>query len=137
MIRFLNIAAAAALIGSAVYAYTIKYQTIYRADQIAKLTRQIQQERDGLNVQRVEWAHLTRPDRLAPLADKYRPELEMLHPNQIATFAQLPDRAARGDEIGQKLEALGLAEPTNTPGGGRSSASVTPADNAASAARKR
>ena len=126
MIRFLNIVAAAALVGSAVYAYTIKYQTIYRGDQIAKLTRQIQQERDGLNMQRAEWAHLTRPDRIAPLADKYLTDLEMTRPNQIVTFAQLPDRAARGDEIGRKLEALGLAEPTNTPSTSRSAAPATP-----------
>ena len=134
MIRFLNIVAAAALVGSAVYAYTIKYQTIYRADQIAKLTRQIQMERDGLNMQRAEWAHLTRPDRLLPLADKYLIDLEMTRPNQIVTFAQLPDRAARGDEIGKKLEALGLAEPTNTPSASRFSAPATP--TATPAARK-
>lgn len=126
MIRFLNIVAAAALIGSAVYAYTIKYQTIYRSDQIAKLTRQIQHERDALNMQRAEWGHLTRPDRIAPLADKYLTDLEMTRPNQIVTFAQLPDRAARGDEIGRKLEALGLAEPTNTPSASRPPAPTTP-----------
>ncbi|MCB1544805.1 MAG: hypothetical protein H6872_12880 [Methylobacteriaceae bacterium] len=133
MIRFLNIVAAAALVGSAVYAYSIKYQTIYRTDQIAKLTRQIQQERDGLNVQRAEWAHLTRPDRIAPLADKYLTDLEMTRPNQMATFAQLPERSMRGDEIGKKLEALGLAEPTNTPSARRPPAPATPAG----AARKR
>ena len=131
MIRFLNIVAAAALIGSAVYAYSIKYQTIYRTDQIAKLTRQIQQERDGLNMQRAEWAHLTRPDRIEPLADKYLTDLEMTRPNQMVTFAQLPERAMRGDEIGKKLEALGLAEPTNTPGGSRSPAQATPTTPAA------
>ena len=65
-------------------------------------------------MQRAEWAHLTRPDRIAPLADKYLTDLEMTRPTQMVTFAQLPDRAARGDEIGKKLEALGLAEPTNT-----------------------
>ena len=131
MIRFLNIVAAAALIGSAVYAYSIKYQTIYRSDQIAKLTRQIQHERDGLNVQRAEWAHLTRPDRIEPLADKYLTDLEMTRPAQMVTFAQLPERAMRGDEIGKKLEALGLAEPTNTPGGSRSPAQATPTTPAA------
>ncbi len=134
MIRFLNIVAAAALVGSAVYAYSIKYQTIYRSDQIAKLTRQIQQERDGLNMQRAEWEHLTRPDRIAPLADKYLTDLEMTRPTQMVTFAQLPDRAARGDEIGKKLEALGLAEPTNTPSATRPPAPATPT---APAARKR
>lgn len=136
MIRFLNILAAAALIGSAVYAYTIKYQTIYRSDQIAKLTRQIQQERDGLNVQRAEWEHLTRADRLAPLADKYIAELEATRPNQMVSFAQLPERAQRGDEIGKKLEALGLSEPTNTPSASRPPAPATPT-GATPHARKR
>jgi cell division protein FtsL len=125
MIRFLNIAACAALIGSAVYAYSIKYQTLYRSDQIAKLTRQIQHEKDAMGMQKAEWAHLVRPDRLAPLADKYL-DLEMTRPNQIVGFAALPERTARGDEIGRKLEALGLAEPTVTPGPPRAAAQTTP-----------
>ena len=123
MIRFLNIAACAALIGPAVYAYSIKYQTLYRSDQIAKLTRQIQQERDAIGMQKAEWSHLVRPDRLEPLADKYL-DLEVTRPSQMTTVAALPDRAPRGDDIGRKLEALGLAEPTNTPA--RASTPATP-----------
>jgi hypothetical protein len=129
MIRVLNIAACAALIGAAVYAYSIKYQTLYRSDQIAKLTRQIQQERDGLQMQKAEWAHLVRPDRLAPLADRYL-DLEKAKPNQIVTFAALPERTLKGDAIGHKLEALGLAEPTNTPTATRGPAPATPSSGA-------
>ena len=129
MIRFLNIAACAALIGSAVYAYSIKYQTLYRSDQIAKLTRQIQQEKDAIGMQKAEWAHLVRPDRLAPLADKYL-DLEITHPNQIVTFAALPEPTPKGDSIGRKLEALGLAEPTNTPGAPHNAAPATPTSGA-------
>ena len=125
MIKFLNIAACAALIGSAVYAYSIKYQTLYRSDQIAKLTRQIQQEKDAIGMQKAEWAHLVRPDRLEPLADKYL-DLETTRPPQIVSFASLPDRVQRGDEIGRKLEALGLSLPTNTPGGVRGQGAATP-----------
>jgi hypothetical protein len=130
MIKFLNIVACGALIGSAVYAYSIKYQTLYQSDQIAKMTRQIQQERDGLGMQKAEWAHLVRADRLGPLADKYL-DLERTRPNQIVTFAAIPERASRVDQIGRKLEALGLAEPTNTPGAARSpAASTTPSSGA-------
>ncbi len=46
MVRFLNVIAVLALIGSAVYAYRIKYETIYLAEQVAKLRNQIQRERD-------------------------------------------------------------------------------------------
>lgn len=129
MIRLLNIAACAALIGSAVYAYSIKYQTLYRSDQIAKLTRQIQHERDAVQMQKAEWAHLVRPDRLAPLADKYL-DLEKTKPGQIVSFAALPERTLKGDAIGRKLEALGLSEPTNTPGAARNPAPATPSSGA-------
>ncbi len=48
--------------------------------------------------------------------------------SQIATLASLPDKAARGDEIGAKLQDLGLAEPTSTPGA--AAPSTTPAAKA-------
>ena len=115
MIRFLNVAAALALLGSAIYAYSIKYQTLYRAEQIAKMKREIQTTRDGLAMQRAEWAFLTRPERLQPLVDKHL-DLQATGVGQIGTLAALPERAQRVDAIGRKLEALGIAEPTNTPG---------------------
>ncbi len=37
MVRLLNFFAIAALIGSAIYAYTIKYETIFHAETIVKL----------------------------------------------------------------------------------------------------
>ena len=37
MIRFLHFAAITALVGSAGYAYSIKYETLYHAEQVAKL----------------------------------------------------------------------------------------------------
>ncbi|NBV94781.1 MAG: hypothetical protein EBT19_05155 [Methylocystaceae bacterium] len=50
MLRFLNLVAIAALISSAVYAYTIKYQTSYRAEQIAKTKIEIKAESDATPV---------------------------------------------------------------------------------------
>jgi hypothetical protein len=129
VIRFLNIVACGALIGSAVYAYSIKYQTLYRSDQIAKMTREIQQERDGLGMQKAEWEHLVRPERLEPLADKYL-DLETTRPNQLVNFAAIPERTAKVDQIGRKLEALGLSEPTNTPAAPRATAGTTPSSGA-------
>ena len=92
------------------------------------MTRTRQQERAANGMKKAEWGHRVRPDRLAPLADKYL-DLEMTRPNQIVSFAALPERAARGDEIGRKLEALGLAEPTVTPPP-RGAAQTTPTGGA-------
>jgi cell division protein FtsL len=125
MIRFLNILAIVALIGSAVYAYTTKYETIYRAEQINKMKHEIQAERDGIGVLRAEWAHLARPERIQELATKYL-DLQPLSLNQIVSASALPEKAARVDAIGRKLETLGLAEPTNTPHAKTAPSGTTP-----------
>lgn len=114
MIRFLHIIAFAGLIASALYAYSIKYETLYQAEQVAKLKSKLQKERDAIAVLRAEWQHLNRPDRLQAVADQHL-ELQPLGPAQLARLSDLPERPPRIDEIGRKLEALGLAEPTATP----------------------
>ena len=126
MIRFFNVVACLALIGSAGYAYSIKYQTLYQSEQIAKMKREIAGVRDALGMQRAEWAFLTRPERLQPLVDKYL-DLQQTTAGQFGSLASLPERTQRVDTIGRKLEALGLGEPTNTP---QSAAAVTPSGGA-------
>jgi hypothetical protein len=125
MLRILNVVAIVVLVGSAVYAYSIKYATLYQVEKMAKLQRELQAETDSLAMMRAEWAHVANPVRVEALADQYLGGQVMLL-SQIATLASLPDKSARGDQIGSTLQDLGLAEPTNTPG--VSSASATPAD---------
>jgi hypothetical protein len=114
MIRLLNVAAIAALIGSAIYAYSIKYQTIFYAEEIVHLKHEIRLQRDAIGLLRADFVHLSRPERVSALADRF---LNMQEPSlkQIVTIDGLPDKTAKSDEIAQKLEALGLAQPTNTP----------------------
>lgn len=114
MIRLLHILAIAGLIASALYAYSIKYQTIYYAEQVAKLKSQVQKERDAIAVVRAEWQYLNRPDRLQAMAERHL-DLQPLGIAQLARLADLPVRPPRSDEIGRKIEALGLSELTATP----------------------
>ncbi|PPD46237.1 MAG: hypothetical protein CTY15_02400 [Methylocystis sp.] len=114
MLRLLNIVAVLALIGSAVYAYTIKYQTAYRAEQIAKTKIEIKSEQDAIAVLRAEWAYMTRPERLQPLADKYLPDLKPLQVTQLVPAQSLPQKT-RGDSIGAKLSEVGLSLPATPP----------------------
>lgn len=123
MLRFLNVVAIVALIGSAVYAYSIKYQTMLRAEQINKMKREVKAERDAVAVLRAEWSFLTRPGRVQELADKYL-DLQQLSVAQIVTAQALPEKGARVDQIGGKLDALGLGGPT-TPASGEA-APTTP-----------
>ena len=114
MVRILNILAIAALIGSAITAYTIKYETILHAETIVKLQHEIKLEQDQIGTLRAEWAHVTRPERIQALADRFL-DLQPVALNQIVRAEVLPGKAPKVDAIGRKLEALGLAEPTNTP----------------------
>ena len=114
MLRLLNVVAVAALIGSAVYAYSVKYETILYAEQILKTKHQIADQQDGIERLRAEWAILTRPDRLAALAGQGL-GLQKLSLDQIVQPADLPDPPPKVDSIGRKLDSLGLGEPTATP----------------------
>ena len=114
MWRLLNILAVLILIGSAVYAYSIKYETILFAEQILKVKHQITAEQDQIERLRAEWAILTRPERLQQLADRSL-GLVRLSLDQIVDPEALPLPPPKTDAIGRKLEALGLGEPTATP----------------------
>jgi len=126
MLRLLNILAIAFLIGSAIYAYSVKYDTIFHAERMMKLKQEIQREEDVIGMLRADWAFLTRPERIAALADKFL-ELQPSALSQLVRADALPEKGPRIDEIGNKLEALGLSKPTNTPGDSSAMDSVSSA----------
>ena len=107
MLRILNVLAIVVLVGSAVYAYSIKYATLYQAERMVKLKHELKNEKDALAVLRAEWAHVANPVRIETLADQHLGG-QVMQLSQIATLANLPDKAARGDEIGAKMKDLGL-----------------------------
>ena len=125
MIRFIHIIAIFGLIASAGYAYSIKYDSLYQAEQVAKLKTKLQKERDAVAVLKAEWHLLNRPDRLQAVAERHL-DLQPLNVQQLARLSDLPNRPPRADEIGRKLEALGLLQPTATPKDARPGDARTP-----------
>lgn len=105
--RILNVVAVLALVVSAVLVYRIKYDATLHAEQVAKLKRMISQEVDAVAVLKAEWAFLARPDRIQRLAVQHL-DLKPMEREQTVKLASLPDRPVPVDEIGKKLEALGL-----------------------------
>ncbi|MDB5648138.1 hypothetical protein [Methylobacterium sp.] len=118
MIRLLNLVAVLGLIGSAIYAYSIKYDTLYQAGQVSKAQSQLKRERQAIAVLRAEWQLLTRPDRLQAAVDRYL-ALEPIGTSHLGRLADLPARPDRGDEIGRLLAAT--ATPKEKPAAGRGS----------------
>ncbi|MGE3245423.1 MAG: hypothetical protein AB7J19_03765 [Beijerinckiaceae bacterium] len=114
IVRILNAAAVCALLGSATYAYSIKYETILYSAKIHKLENANQKTRDQIGILRAEWAHQARPERVQLLAGRHL-HLQQLKLDQIVHFKDLPDKPPKIDSIGRQLKLLGLAEPTNTP----------------------
>jgi hypothetical protein len=112
--KLLHIIAISILIASAGYAYSVKYDTLFYVEQVAKLKTKIQRERDAIAVLKAEWQYLDRPDRLQAAADHHL-DLQPMKIQQLARLSDLPERPSREDEIGRKLEALGLFGPTATP----------------------
>ncbi len=124
MIRLLHFLAMAGLVASAGYAYSIKYDTLYQAEELARVKARIRQERDTIAVLKAEWQHLNRPDRLQAVADKHL-DLQPMSILQLARLSDLPNKST-DDAIAKKLEALGLLN-TTTPKDKRASEARTPA----------
>ena len=111
MIRWLNVIAVAALVGSAAYAYSIKYETARYAAEIIRTQHAIAKEKDGISMLKADYAWLSRPGRVQSLAEKHL-EMQSFSLDLIARVNELPDRAGKGDLIGKKLEALGIFDIT-------------------------
>ena len=126
MIRIMHVVAIAALIGSAGYAYSIKYESIVHAEELARLQAQVDREREALAVLRAEWTLLNRPDRVQALADIHLDDIVATDPRRIVRFSDLPESGERDDGIARKLQALGLSAPTAKPGRTASPSVPTP-----------
>jgi cell division protein FtsL len=125
MIKLLHVVAIGALVSSALYAYTIKYETTLEAEQLQKLKAKTQRERDAIAVLKAEWSYLNRPDRLQALADSHL-DLRPFAISHVVRPSDIPERGPKVDAIGRKLEDLGLGLPTETPKDRKASGVTTP-----------
>ena len=112
MPRIFHLIAVFVLVGSAVYLYRVKYETIYLSEQVAKLKRDIAKEKDAISMLHAEWQQLNSPERLQKLAHA-NSQLTTLRVHQIAGWAEIPDRSTTVDMIGDKLLSLGEDHPSS------------------------
>ena len=71
--------------------FQLKYRVQGQEQELARLFRHIQDDRDQIQVLRAEWAHLNDPHRLADLARRYL-DLAPVAGVQMARFSNLPMR---------------------------------------------
>lgn len=74
------------------WAYSVNYDTRAALDRLSKLRGEIAEERERLQVLRVEWAFLNAPDRLARLIAEHEAELGLaaLTPEALGYVAAVP-----------------------------------------------
>lgn len=128
MLRLINLAIFAALIGSASWAYSIKYETIYFADKLKRLDAEIERERERIALLRADWQHLSQPSRIQALADRHLTVMPV-RATQIIEPTQLPSKDLGEDLIGAKLDTLlGATGSIPTPDTGRKTSGKTPGE---------
>lgn len=108
VVRIFNVFALGALVAAAGLAYKVKYEATLHAEEVAKLRRAIEQERDNIAVLKAEIARRTRPDRIQGLAERYLP-VEKFTTAKLVTPTDLPPKPEPVDLIAQKLEMLGVS----------------------------
>jgi hypothetical protein len=103
--RIVNLVVIAALMLAAADVYRIKFDSILQGERLAKLRRDIRQERDAIASLRFEFFRLDNPARIEGLAKRRLP-LQPEDLNQFDDFEQLPERpseAEGGDLIGAMI----------------------------------
>jgi cell division protein FtsL len=94
--RLVNLVVIAALMLAAADVYRIKFDSILQGERLAKLRREIRQQRDAIANLRFEFFRLDNPARIEGLAKRHLP-LQLEDPSQFDDFEQLPERPSEAD----------------------------------------
>ncbi len=99
-----------AVIALGFWAYRENYATQAALKNVESLQRQIAGLREGLSVQRAEWAYLNRPDRLRELATVNFDRLGLLpmEPSQFGTPGQIAYPAPDIPQIDMPVDIQGI-----------------------------
>ena len=81
-----------AVVGMAYWAYQQNFETQQAQKRVRTLHQEIAATREALAIQRAEWSHLNRPDRLRDLVDLNFDELQLLPmtPDSFGAIAEVP-----------------------------------------------
>lgn len=92
MSRYTNIILAVGVLAAAAAVYDMKHDAERSAEHVAALQREIEQEREKLQLLKAEWSLLNDPSRLQRLVERYNEHLslEPLSVEQITRIEDVP-----------------------------------------------
>jgi len=92
--RISDIILVAVMICAAAVTYKVKYEAQKRYQEIRQIERQIEAEKDTINLLHADWALMTQPARMQRLAAQYQEQLglQIIEPGQIVGVTDIPER---------------------------------------------
>lgn len=72
--------------------YVVKYGSEIEYNNIARLEREIQTEKEAIDILKANWSLLTSPSRIQMLSERYNEELrlDIIRSNQVITIDEIP-----------------------------------------------
>ena len=103
-----------AVVGMAYWAYQQNFETQQAQKRVRTLHQEIAATREALAIQRAEWSHLNRPDRLRDLVDLNFDELQLLPmpPDSFGSIAEVPKPLPQFEVGGLNFDELTDQEAT-------------------------
>ncbi|GGE85889.1 hypothetical protein GCM10007285_11870 [Stappia taiwanensis] len=92
--RYMNLLLVIGVLIAAAMVYDMKHDAERSAERVAELQRQIEEERERLQLLRAEWSLLNDPSRLQTLVERYNDRLQLvpLEVDQITPIENVPAR---------------------------------------------
>ena len=109
MLRLTDIILVFIVVAGAAWTYQIKYEAENSADRLRELNAKIAQQNEKIVLLQADWAIMTGPERLSPVAEAFKDQLQLspLKSEQIITLDELPEMRPEEpvDKLGELLEA--------------------------------
>ena len=117
MNRTMLLIMAALIVATAGWAYNVTYKTLESIEVVDNLRAKIAKEREALQVLRVEWAYLNRPERLEALVAKHQDQLRLvsLSPDALEEVAVVPFPKSRDTDDAAVAETNAMPMPVFRP----------------------
>jgi cell division protein FtsL len=109
--RIFNAVLLAVMVTGAAITYTMKHNAEAMANHVVQLAASIAKERETIATLKAEWSMLVQPGRLQNVISHYADhfQLEPFSADQVATLAEIPEKAVATDQPGGK-KALAAAD---------------------------